>query len=284
MVPSTFLKLRGGPRLSLLLRQVVGNYAEAMVAEADPDVRISFGGFDRYWMRVFFRGDFYEPELYRLFSRSQRLRELCLIDGGANIGFWSAILTSERFGASRAVALEASPSTYADLARTAKLCGDRFVTEHRALSKTVGHVEFEVGLSHESRHIATNAGASTVRIEATTVDDIVTRHGFDPTRLLVKLDVEGAELDCVLGGSKAFESGALWVYEDHGKDPTSRLTGDLLAHGAACWFITDEGTLTRVSSADEASRFKRDPVRGYNFLCIEKSKVPAVAGTFGFPA
>lgn len=276
MAPVNAIGMRGGPRLSLLLQRIVGDYAAPLTAEAQPDLRLSFSGFDRYWMRVFFRGDLYEPELFRLFRRMRALRSMQFIDGGANIGFWSAVLTSQEFGIAKAVALEASDSTYGSLARTASLCDGRFATEHKALSREVGTVTFEQGVAHASRHIvrsddAAHATSERVTIAATTIDDLVRRCELAPDRLLVKLDVEGAELDCVEGGKDAFDRGAIVIYEDHGKEPRSVLTAELLALGARCWFITDDGQLDEVTTAAEASRHKLERGRGYNFLCVSRA-------------
>lgn len=267
------LRLRGGLTLSRWLQRIVGDYAAPLTAEAGRDIRLSFPGFDRYWMRVFFRGDSYEPELYHWFRRIARPGDFALIDGGANIGFWSALLTSAEFGVARAVAIEASPTTYAELCRTAALCGGRFATEHRALTAAPGPVHFEQGVAHASRHIAADGAATTrtVTVEGTTVDALVARYGFDPAFLLVKLDVEGAELASVTGGAAALAGGAIFLYEDHGKDPRSELTGQLLAIGADCWFIADDGAMIAVDSAAAASRFKLDPRRGYNFVCTSRS-------------
>ena len=270
------LRLRGGLTLSRWLSRMVGDYAAPVTAQADPDVRVSFPGFDRYWMRVFFRGDFYEPELYHWFRRVSRLADFALIDGGANIGFWSALLTGAEFGITRAVAVEASPTTYAALSRTAALCGGRFATEHRALTATAAPVTFEQGVAHASRHIvapdAPRAPASQrVTVEGTTIDALVARYGFDPRLLIVKLDVEGAELASITGGAAAFANGAIFIYEDHGKDPRSVLTQQLLERGAACWFIDDHGAMVPVDGAAAASRWKLDPRRGYNFLCTSRA-------------
>lgn len=267
------LRLRGGLTLSRWLQRIVGDYAAPLTAEAGHDIRLSFPGFDRYWMRVFFRGDSYEPELYHWFRRIARPGDFALIDGGANIGFWSALLTSAEFGVARAVAVEASPTTYAELCRTAALCGGRFATEHRALTAAPGPVHFEQGVAHASRHIAADGAATrqTVTVEGTTVDALVARYGLDPAFLLVKLDVEGAELASVTGGAAALAGGAIFLYEDHGKDPGSELTGQLLALGADCWFIADDGAMVAVDSAAAASRFKLDPRRGYNFVCTSRS-------------
>ncbi|HET7501669.1 MAG TPA: FkbM family methyltransferase [Kofleriaceae bacterium] len=270
------LRLRGGLTLSRWLARVVGDYAEPVTAEAGPDVRLSFPGFDRYWMRVFFRGDFYEPELYHWFRRIRRLADFALIDGGANIGFWSALLTSGELGITRAVAVEASPTTYDSLRRTAALCGDRFATLHRALTAAATPVTFEQGVAHASRHIVSadappTEGSRRVTVEGTTVDALVGKYGFDPAFLIVKLDVEGAELASVQGGADAFARGAIFVYEDHGKDARSVVTGELLALGAACWFIADDGSMVAVDSAAHASRFKLDARRGYNFVCTSRA-------------
>jgi FkbM family methyltransferase len=266
------LRVRGGLTLSRWLQRLVGDYAAPLTAEAGRDIRLSFPGFDRYWMRVFFRGDSYEPELYHWFRRIARPADFALIDGGANIGFWSALLTSAEFGIARAVAVEASPTTYAELCRTAALCGGRFATEHRALTAAPGPVSFEQGVAHASRHIAAGGAATrqTVTVEGTTVDALVARYGFDPRFLIVKLDVEGAEFASITGGSAAFSRGAIFIYEDHGKDPRSGLTQQLLDFGAACWFIADDGAMVPVDSAAAASRFKLDPRRGYNYLCTSR--------------
>ena len=292
------LRLRGGLTLSRWLQRIVGDYAAPLTAEAGRDIRLSFPGFDRYWMRVFFRNDSYEPELYHWFRRIARPGDFALIDGGANIGFWSALLTSAEFGIARAVAVEASPTTYAELCRTAALCGGRFATEHRALTATPGPVSFEQGVAHASRHIITPDRApdrapgaapasQLVTVEGTTVDALVARYGFDPAFLLVKLDVEGAELASVTGGAAALAGGAIFLYEDHGKDPSSELTGQLLALGADCWFIADDGAMIAVDSAAAASRFKLDPRRGYNFVCTSRSYArahPLAARLAGTPA
>jgi FkbM family methyltransferase len=283
------LRLRGGLTLSRWLLRMVGDYAEPLTAAAGPDIRLSFSGADRYWMRVFFRGDFYEPELYHWFRRVSRLRELALIDGGANIGFWSALLTGSEFGVARAVAVEASPTTYADLCRTAELCGGRFATEHRALTAAATPVTFEQGVAHASRHIVASdaprtAASRRVTVEGTTVDALVARYGFDPRSLIVKLDVEGAELASITGGAQALAGGAIFIYEDHGKDPRSVLTGELLELGADCWFIDDGGGMVPVDSAAAASRWKLDPNRGYNFLCTSRAYArehPLAARLFG---
>lgn len=281
--PTNALRLRGGLTASRLLQRAVGSYRHALAAESD-DVRMSFDGFDRYWMATFFRGDFYERELYRLFRNAQGLGEFDFIDGGANIGFWSAVLTSAEFGIRRAVALEASPTTFANLARTATLCGGRFVALHRALTSMVGEVTFEQGKNHESRHIVSGDqpdGRQLVTVEATTVDNLVISYELNPSKLIVKLDVEGAEMDCIRGARTAFSQGAIFIYEDHGKDPASTLTENLLDHGAACWFIDDEGQLVPIHTSAAASAFKLDRKRGYNFLCTRRDgALERVASTF----
>src|SRR3569623_630410 len=66
------LRGRGAPSLSLRLKKVVGGYGEPLVARS-ADVGIAFDGFDRYWVQVFFRRDFYEPDMYRLFERAKRI-------------------------------------------------------------------------------------------------------------------------------------------------------------------------------------------------------------------
>jgi hypothetical protein len=103
-------------------------------------------------VRVFFRGDLYSPSSIA-YSSAPIAFAKPLIEDGANIGFWSSVFTNCEGGISRVVAVEASPSTYRALARTAALCGGRFITEHRARSKSPGTVRFEQGVAHAIWHI-----------------------------------------------------------------------------------------------------------------------------------
>lgn len=269
LAPFELLHLRGGARAATLVGRFVGPYQRPLVARAAPNIAVSFMGFDRYWTRVFLRGDSYEPELESLFRRLQHPAGWDFLDGGANIGLWSAVLTSPAFGMRRAVAVEASRSTFERLAATTALCDGRFTAVHAALGAADGVGWFEEDLPIASRHlVADQSSPTSVAVAMTSIDSLVAKHGLHPSNLLIKLDVEGAEIACIDGAATSFGAGAVVLYEDHGKDPTSAVTRELLARGAACWFIHDDGSLERILDAADVARHKIEPNRGYNFVAV----------------
>jgi Methyltransferase FkbM domain len=74
-----------------------------------------------------------------------------------------------------------------------------------------------------------------------TLDDVVATNGADTNPLIVKLDIEGAEIAALHGGRKLLESDALLLYEDHGKDPESRVSAAVLELGWTVFLGGSEG-------------------------------------------
>ena len=90
---------------------------------------------DGYWSLLLDRGFVYEGEIER-FLRSVADVDYGFIDGGANFGFWSVLVSSRPFGSHPVIAIEASSANAAKLARNAELNGGRFKVLHRAIGST----------------------------------------------------------------------------------------------------------------------------------------------------
>ena len=76
--------------------------------------------------------------------------DYCFVDGGANFGFWSVLVSSRPFGSHPVIAIEASSANAAKLERNAELNGGRFKVLHRAIGSTTGNQVWLSGAKHEA--------------------------------------------------------------------------------------------------------------------------------------
>lgn len=155
----------------------------------------------------------FEPELAAVFRDLARTSRLFL-DVGANIGYYGLLARAYQ-PAIRVVAFEPVPDIAAALARNRDLNGaDGFVVERLALGATSGPVAFHAprnpkypGLpqlggtgSVNAAQAAMHGASDPVTATGETLDAYAAR-ALDAPADLVKIDVEGAELDVLRGGA-----------------------------------------------------------------------------------
>jgi hypothetical protein len=105
-------------------------------------------------------------------------------------------------------------------------------------------------------------------VESITVDglakDYVRRLRYPP---LIKLDVEGPEIEAMRGARRLIDARALVIYEDHGKQsghPTSCFV--LAQHGLELRWMSPTRELECVTAIEQVATIKKDPRSGYNFF------------------
>jgi FkbM family methyltransferase len=132
-----------------------------------------------------------------------------ILDLGANIGLASAWFLAH-YPAARIVAVEPDPDTFAKLERN--LGADDAVTLVQvAVGRESGELELfrPAGYSVASSVSEVHADAgSSVRVRACTIDELLAEHGLGQLDLL-KLDVEGAELEALDGCSRLDNVGTI---------------------------------------------------------------------------
>jgi hypothetical protein len=105
-----------------------------------------------------------------------------------------------------------------------------------------------------------------------TLDDLVITH-FDslPKSLVIKLDIEGQEINAFKGAKNILQHcDLLFYYEDHGKDKNSEVTSFVLSVLGLLVFFYEEGRkMIPIYSAQEASRLEKRQAVGYNFFACK---------------
>lgn len=230
---------------------------------------------DDYWMPSVLLGHENEPEVLAVLSELLS-PESVFIDAGANIGWWSLFASTRINDASRVIAIEPAESTFLDLQSNAQRNGSAFTCLQAAVWDKAGEV-LPLRFSHRARegaYVASHEAWSGSRYEHTElvpsvcIDDIVDAHAKAAGPLILKLDVEGAELKALDGITRHIDRFNLIIYEDHGREPTARVTEEILRLGFAVFSCDRYGNKRQICSALDAQAMKRDLKRGYNFFAL----------------
>lgn len=262
---------------------VLGKGREGSIDLGD-GARLSYALNDVYWTQYARNPRGYEPEVWQVVDNFAGPGTL-FIDGGANIGFWSAVAASKIKNSGRVIAIEPSDEVLPRLVANQKLNQGSFTVLARAVwSKSGERLTFTVSTSHQASGLLDDgefAALRKIEVQTVSIDDIVRdaaeRNIRDP-EIIVKLDVEGAELQGLEGMRETLRSRrALLVYEDHSKDEGSQTARWLLAEGLNLYYIeTDARAARRINNATDVEAIKTARHKGYNFVaCAPGSKFDA---------
>lgn len=260
-------RFRGVQRLTWLLAKVLPATAAVRV-ELSPDRAIQIRLLDGYWMKLLHPEYRYEPEIEYFLDNA--IDECTVfIDCGANIGYWTVCFGSR---ASQCVAIEANPTVFEQLRANLSLNGLSVLALNAAVwERSTSAMDFVSDrLLHAGGGLLAAQGDQPGKAEwsrtkvrtvtlAQVIDEMNVPYG---TRIIVKVDVEGAEVPVILSTAPLSERYDLtFVFEDHGSDKSSRTTSSLLDRGYRVFDLVTGQSLT----ADEVSDVKSESWRGYNF-------------------
>jgi FkbM family methyltransferase len=146
----------------------------------------------------------------------------------------------------------------------------RFKILHRAIGSENGGQVWLSGAKHEAFRVGTANGSETGEsIEMIALDGLLDKKWVLPgQRLVIKLDVEGMEIDAIKGGKRLLENESVVIVEDHGADRTHAVSRYLLNETPYRLFVLDEASrryepITELSMLD---RIKTSTVFGYNIF------------------
>lgn len=259
---SSHFSHRGYNGCANLLRKALP--ARNIAIKLNEDATFEFPYGDGYWSKLLNRSYSYEDELELLFRHSSEV-DYTLLDCGANYGYWSVLVTSKPFGAHRAIAVEPSSTNFAKLANNARVNGNRFETMQCAIGATKGVARLS-GTKHEAFSIAGGTdGGEEVPVIA--LDDLLNDGKIAPGgKYLIKLDVEGVEIDAIKGGAKLLAGDSVIMCEEHGNDPDHTVSRYILEQTPMKLIVHDprSNRLETVTELSILDRIKVSTHVGYN--------------------
>ena len=208
----------------------------------NPDAMFEFPYGDGYWSKLLNRSYHYEDELELLFRDSIDV-DYTLLDCGANYGYWSVLVSSKPFGSHKAIAIEPSGQNFPKLANNARVNGNRFETMKCAIGATRGTARLS-GTKHEAFSIAGDQSADGEEVPVIALDNLIDDGKIAAGgKYLIKLDVEGVEIEAIKGGARLLQADS--VITVRGARQRSA------AHGVALHPRTDPDEADRLRSAQQ---------------------------------
>jgi FkbM family methyltransferase len=240
-----------------------------IVVMLNDDARFAFPFGDGYWSLLLDNNFVYEGEIER-FLRSVADVDYCFLDGGANFGYWSVLVSSRPFGSHAVIAIEASSANAARLKRNTELNNGRFKFLRRAIAATTGGQVWLSGDKHEAIRVGEMNGAELGEsVQTMTLDNLLDEGLVAPhQRLVVKLDVEGMEVDAAKGGKRLLDLETMLIIEDHGADRAHTVSRYLLDKTPCRLFVFDPASRRYEPLMDPSmlDRIKTSAVFGYNIF------------------
>jgi FkbM family methyltransferase len=237
-----------------------------IIVRLNADAHFAFPLADGYWSLLIDPHWLYEEEIEQ-FLLSAAGVDYTFVDCGANFGYWSVLVSSAPYGRHASLAIEASARNAALLKRNADLNGGRFTVLHAAIAAHSGH-GFVHGARHEQLHVtATDATHDGEPVETVSLDDLLARGHLSPSqRSVVKLDVEGAEIDSLRGARELLSGDTIVICEEHGADRSHTVSRFILNETQCRLFVLDpaRGRFERCTDLSVLDRIKTNRAKGYN--------------------
>lgn len=236
---------------------------------------------DPYWSRILSAKFRYEIEVEYCIKKLMDKYDLAFVDCGANIGYWTMFVGSSCRNL-QLICVEPNPEMNHFLNLNLAINKLEAKVFESAIGRTISkstnsYIDF---YQKNSRGGHAGSGiipgeygvAKIIRIPFKSLDEILCSISQKSARILVKLDVEGVELECMRNLSPTFFRQTLFLYEDHGKDPLCKPTKWLLeSKKYQIFFLTKNGFM-QIVSIDQLRKLKRNRKKGYNILAVPESK------------
>jgi FkbM family methyltransferase len=259
---SSHFSHRGYNRCANLLRKALAERDIEIKLNEDATFAFPYG--DGYWSKLLNRTFSYEDELDLLFQASADV-DYTLLDCGANYGYWSVLVSSKPYGSHKAIAVEPSGANFPKLANNAKINNNRFEVMKCAIGASRGTARLS-GTKHEAFSIAGGQDdgeeVPVIALDNLLDDGRVSSSG----KFLIKLDVEGVEIEAIRGGARLLKEDSVILCEEHGNDPTHAVSRFILEQTPLKLIVYDPRS-NRMETVTELSILDRIKVSsnvGYN--------------------
>ena len=188
------------------------------------------------------------------------------IDCGANYGYWSVLVSSKPFGAHKAIAIEPSGQNFPKLANNAArqrqpLRGHEMRDRlDRAAPRDCPAPSMRPSAS--PAHQSDGEEVPVIALDNLIDDGKVSASG----KYLIKLDVEGVEIEAIKGGSRLLQTDSVVMCEEHGNDRAHTVSRYILENTPLTLMVYDPGSnrLETVTELSILDRIKVSTHVGYN--------------------
>jgi FkbM family methyltransferase len=259
---SSHFSHRGYNGCANLLRKTLPVRNIAIKLNSDATFEFPYG--DGYWSKLLNRSYHYEDELELLFRHSTGV-DYTLLDCGANYGYWSVLVSSAPFGSHKAIAIEPSSQNFVKLTNNARINGNRFEPMQCAIGAARGTARLS-GTKHEAFSIAGNS-ADGEEVPIIALDNLIDDGRVAVSgKFLIKLDVEGVEIEAIKGGARLLQADSVIICEEHGNDPDHTVSRYILEQTPLKLIVYDPRSdrLETVSELSILDRIKVSSHVGYN--------------------
>jgi FkbM family methyltransferase len=259
---SSHFSHRGYIGCANLLRKTLPERNIAIKLNSDATFEFPYG--DGYWSKLLNRAYNYEDELDLLFRGAADV-DYTLLDCGANYGYWSVLVSSAPMGSHKAIAIEPSSQNFAKLKNNAEINGNRFELMKCAIGSGRGTARLS-GTKHEAFSIAGSAGGGE-DVPVIALDNLIADGKVSATgKYLIKLDVEGVEIEAIKGGARLLQTDSMLLCEEHGNDPLHTVSRHILEETPLKLIVYDPRSdrLETVSELSILDRIKVSSHVGYN--------------------
>ena len=260
---SSHFSHRGYIGCANLLRKSLPERNIAIKLNSDATFAFPYG--DGYWSKLLNRSFAYENELELLFQDSVGV-DYTLLDCGANYGYWSVLVSSAPYGSKKAIAVEPSSLNFTKLANNSKINGGRFEAMKCAIGASRGTARLS-GTKHEAFSIAGDADDGGEVVSVIALDNLLEDGKISPDgKYLIKLDVEGVEIEAIKGGARLLRGDSVLLCEEHGNDPNHTVSRYILDQTPLKLIVHDprSNRLETVTELSILDRIKVSTHVGYN--------------------
>lgn len=244
-----------------------------IVVKLNSDAAFAIPFCDAYWSRLLNNRYDYEEEI-ECFLKSAADINYVLVDCGANFGYWSVLASSKPFGGQQALAIEASPKNAERLEVNAKLNGNRFRCLNAAVGGRPGGYARITGSKHEALTTSALTDKEQGAVSIVSLDSLVVDGLIDPSApIVVKLDVEGVEIEAIKGAAGLMDGDCIVICEEHGSDRDHLVSRYLMTDTSLKLWIFDprNSRFVRIDDLAVLDRAKRHEWVGYNIFATSSA-------------
>ncbi|MEM6383688.1 MAG: FkbM family methyltransferase [Pseudomonadota bacterium] len=263
----------GFSKIAKLVRIVLPS-KKMVLMRLDDDALLRVPYCDPYWGSLV-RPQQDEHQEINTFVRMMREVPYAFLDCGANYGIWSVRVTGNAAGHKPSVAIEAASDTFGILEANQALNGNRFRIMNKAIGKVSGeHVKI-YGEKHEARSTVAPDETSKPILDCETIslNDVAALDDFEGfVTFVVKLDVEGVEIEALEGAQQLIDSDTVVLFEEHGSDPTHEVSDFAMNTLGMRLFFFHNDQVREITELKQIDAIKTSKRQGYDMAGTTSQK------------